>query len=210
MPTKTGLSSVVEDVRDAAVRAFAGSPDTDSPDAIALLEKDHDEVKALFAQADALSDTAHASRAKLFKEIDARLTLHTEVEERIFYPALKAKTKRNSDERDEVLEAYEEHAAAKELIAKLERLEPSDETYKAKLQVLGEMIRHHIDEEQRVMFRQARELLSRSELEELGAKIETPKSKSASAPHESASRPVARGSRGTKAPRQPASQRRAR
>jgi len=209
MPSKTGLGSVMDDVRDAAVRAFAGSPDAASPDALALLERDHDEGKALFAQADALSDTAHASRAKLFKEIDARLTLHTQVEERIFYPALKAKTKRNSDERDEVLEAYEEHAAAKELIAKLERLDPSDETYKAKLQVLGEMVRHHIDEEQRVMFRQARALLSETELEDLGAKIKAAKAQATAGARGAASRP-ARGSRAAKSPRQPAAQRRAR
>ncbi len=155
-----------------------GADDHAEPsDAIALLESDHERVKALFAQAEALSDTAHAARRKLFKEIDAELTLHTKVEETIFYPAFKAKTKRNSEERDEVLEAYEEHAAAKDLIAKLERLDARDESYKAKLQVLREMIQHHVDEEESVMFREARELLGHDELERLGAQIAAAKRK---------------------------------
>jgi hemerythrin-like domain-containing protein len=189
-----GLGNVVDNVRSAAEKMVSEvmdamvPPQLENPigtahsaaepsDAIALLKKDHEKVKALFAQADALSDTAHASRLKLFKEIDAELTLHTSVEETIFYPAFKAKTKRNSDERDEVLEAYEEHAGAKDLIAKLERLDARDETYKAKLQVLGEMIRHHVEEEESVLFPEARKLLGHDELERLGKQIAAAKQK---------------------------------
>jgi len=189
-----GLGSVVDNVRGAAEKMVSGVMDAMIPaqlenpagtarseaepsDAISLLKKDHEKVKALFAQADALSDTAHAARLKLFKEIDAELTLHTTVEETIFYPAFKAKTKRNSDERDEVLEAYEEHAGAKDLIAKLERLDARDETYKAKLQVLGEMIRHHVEEEESVLFPEARALLGHDELERLGKQIAAAKQK---------------------------------
>jgi len=191
---QSGLGNVVDNVRDVAGKMVSGvidamvPPDIENPsgserskttagDAIALLKQDHDKVKALFAQADALSDTAHAARLKLFKEIDAELTVHTTVEEKIFYPAFKAKTKRNSDERDEVLEAYEEHAGAKDLIAKLERLDARDETYKAKLQVLGEMIRHHVEEEESVMFPEARRLLGHDELQRLGEQIAAAKRK---------------------------------
>ncbi len=191
MAKQNGLGNVVDNVRGAAEKMVSGMMDAmNDParaaaapdDAIALLERDHDKVKALFAQADALSDTAHAARLKLFKEIDAELTLHTTVEETLFYPAFKAKTKRNSDERDEVLEAYEEHAGAKELIAKLERLDARDETYKAKLQVLGEMIRHHVEEEESVMFPEARRLLGHDELERLGAQIAAAKRKALNKP----------------------------
>jgi len=206
---QTGLGSVVDNVRDAAGKMVSGVVEAMSPalleqpgssprsaaeasDAIALLKKDHDKVKALFAQADALSDTAHAARLKLFKEIDAELTLHTAVEEKIFYPAFKAKTKRNTDERDEVLEAYEEHAGAKELIAKLERLDVRDETYKAKLQVLGEMIRHHVEEEESVMFPEARRLLGHDELERLGAQITAAKRKASG--NAAGAKPRAKGS----------------
>ena len=150
-----------------------------SQDAIALLKADHKKVKALFAEADELGDRAHATRAKLFAQIDQELTIHTKVEEEIFYPAFKAKTKSATPERDEILEAYEEHAGAKELIAKLEALDPTDETYKAKLQVLSEEIDHHVKEEETTMFPMARKLLSEDELRELGAQIEDMKAAAA-------------------------------
>lgn len=194
MAKQRGLVNVVDNVRGVAGKVVTGVLDAMIPaqvenpvgaarsaaepsDAIALLKKDHEKVKGLFAQADALSDTAHAARLKLFKEIDAELTLHTAVEEKIFYPAFKEKTKRNSDERDEVLEAYEEHASAKDLIAKLERLDARDESYKAKLQVLGEMIRHHVEEEESVLFPEARTLLGLDELQRLGEQIAVAKRK---------------------------------
>jgi hemerythrin superfamily protein len=178
---QNGLGNVVGNVREVAGKMVSemieAISDSELSDAIAILKNDHAKVKALFAQADALSDTAYAARLKLFKEIDAALTLHTTLEETIFYPAFKAKTERNTDERDEVLEAFEEHAGAKDLIAKLERLDVRDETYKAKLQVLGEMIRHHVEEEESVMFPEARRLLGNDELERLGEQIAAEKRK---------------------------------
>src|ERR1700722_17336495 len=110
------------------------------PDAIALLKADHKKVKALFKQVEELGDRAFTARAKLYGEIDAELQLHTKIEETIFYPAVKQKSKAASEERDEVLEAYEEHAGAKDLMAKIRATDPKDETYKAKIQVLSEMI----------------------------------------------------------------------
>jgi hemerythrin superfamily protein len=147
-------------------------------DALTLLKADHAMVKALFREANGLSDRAHTARAKVFKEIARELKLHTRVEEQIFYPALKAKTKAATPERDEVLEAYEEHAGAKELIRKLEATDPKDETYKAKVQVLSEMVIHHADEEESEMFKQARKLMSKDELRDLGDEIAAMKDKS--------------------------------
>lgn len=144
-------------------------------DAITLLKADHKKVAALFKKVEALGDTAHASRGKLFDQIDTELEAHAEVEEKIFYPALKAKTKRNDAANDEVLEAYEEHANVKSLLAKLRALRPPEETYNAKLQVLGELVKHHVKEEETEMFKQARRLLKKSELDDLGKKIETAK-----------------------------------
>ena len=146
-------------------------------DAISLLKADHKKVEALFKQVAELSDRAHQSRAKLFEEIDHELTVHAKVEETIFYPALKAKTKLNTEPSDEVFEAYEEHANVKAMIGKLEGLAPSDETYNAKLQVLMELVKHHVKEEETEMFKQARQLLSESDLEELGEQMKAAKSK---------------------------------
>lgn len=144
-------------------------------DAIALLKADHKEVTALFEQVEGLGDTAHTSRSKLFKKIDAALSVHAEIEENIFYPALKAKTKLNTEPSNEVFEAYEEHANVKSMLAKLESTDPSDDTYNAKLQVLIELVKHHVKEEEAEMFKQARELLKKAELRDLGAELEAAK-----------------------------------
>lgn len=140
-------------------------------DAITLLKADHKKVEGLLKEIAELGDTAHVSRGKIFAEIDRELTAHSEVEEKIFYPAFKAKTRPNTDSGDEVLEAYEEHANVKSMIQKLEALDPADVTYNAKLQVLGELVKHHVKEEEGEMFPEARKLMDESELEELGKKM---------------------------------------
>lgn len=139
-------------------------------DALELLKKDHNEVKALFKKADELGERATTSRRDLFEQIDEALTLHSKIEEKLLYPAFKERAKKD-DQKDEVLEAYEEHAVAKRLIKELEGLEPTAETYKAKLQVLSEAITHHADEEEKEMFPMARQLFSKDELEQMGEDI---------------------------------------
>jgi len=145
------------------------------PDVLTLLKKDHDKVKQLFKEVNDLSDGSHATRRKLFEQIDEELTLHARLEETIFYPKFKAKSKAASEERDEILEALEEHASVKELLRKLEATDPADETYKAKVQVLGELVEHHVKEEESEMFKQARKLFTSEELDEIGAQIEAAK-----------------------------------
>jgi hemerythrin superfamily protein len=139
-------------------------------DALTLLKNDHTKVKGLFKEVEALGERATASRERLFEEIDRELSLHAEVEENIFYPAFKRHAE-DSDEREEVAEAYEEHALVKTLLGELEDLEPSDERYKAKLNVLIELVKHHADEEEKTMFKMAREIFDKAELEKLGERI---------------------------------------
>ena len=139
-------------------------------DALTLLKNDHTKVKGLFKEVEALGDRATTTREKLFKEIDRELRLHSEAEEKIFYPAFKQHAE-DSEEREEVAEAYEEHAIVANLIGELEGLDPSDEQYKAKLNVMIELVKHHADEEEKVMFKEAREIFNKSELEQLGERI---------------------------------------
>ncbi|GAC1655519.1 MAG: hypothetical protein NVS9B12_06640 [Vulcanimicrobiaceae bacterium] len=139
-------------------------------DAISLLKKDHTDVKALFKKAEELGDRATTSRRDLFDQIDEALTLHSKIEEKLLYPQFKERATK-SDQKDEVLEAYEEHAVAKRLIKELEALEPTDESYKAKLEVLMEGVKHHADEEESEMFPMVRELFSADELEAMGDEI---------------------------------------
>jgi len=146
-------------------------------DAISLLKKDHREVKALFKEAEELGDRAASARRKLFDKIDAALKLHTHIEENVFYPAFKERAikKKSQEERDEILEAYEEHHAVDRLIDVMEETDPKDESYKAKLTVLSELVDHHVKEEERSLFKMAKELFSKDELEELGAQMEAEK-----------------------------------
>jgi len=143
-------------------------------DAIALLKRDHAEVKELFEQVEALGERAAASREKLFEKIDRALELHTSIEENIFYPAFRSRVE-DTEERDQILEAFEEHAVAKTLLDQLQGLDPSDETFKPKLMVLIESVRHHIKEEEGKLFKMARDLFDRDELDQLGEQLESAK-----------------------------------
>jgi hypothetical protein len=135
------------------------------PDAIALLKADHRKVEGLFAK----FETARGAEAKqaLVKQICTDLTVHTIIEEEIFYPACRGKIE------DGLLnEAYVEHDGAKVLIAELEAGAPDEEFYDAKVKVLSEEIEHHVHEEEMRsdgMFAQAR--AAGLDMDALGAQI---------------------------------------
>lgn len=156
-------------------------------DAIALLKRDHTEVKQLFSEVEELSERATASRGKLCEKITQALELHTKIEEGIFYPAFKSRAE-DSEEREGILEAYEEHAVAKMLVGELQSMDPSDETFSPKLTVLMESVRHHIKEEEGKIFKMARDLFDKDELNELGEQLETAKTEEGRAPAPSGSR----------------------
>ncbi len=138
----------------------------DSMDAITLLTEDHENVKALFEQFEALSDRAHASKKKLATQICEELIKHSMIEEEIFYPAMREARKDNEDMVDE---ATVEHASAKDLIAQIQEMDASDDLFDAKVKVLSEMIDHHVGEEEGEMFPKARD--SKLDLEELGQQM---------------------------------------
>ncbi len=121
-------------------------------DAIALLKADHREVENLFSEYE--NAKGAAEKRKLAEKICLELTVHTQIEEEIFYPACKGKV-----EEDLLPEAYVEHDSAKVLITEIEQGKPSGEYYDAKISVLSEMIKHHVHEEEaflKGMFSQAR------------------------------------------------------
>jgi hemerythrin superfamily protein len=138
-------------------------------DALKLLKEDHKKVKTLFGEVEGLGDRATTQRKKMFQQIDRELTVHSQIEEAIFYPEFRSRA--NGEEKEEVLEAYEEHNIVKNLIHELEDLDPKDETYKPKLSVLQELVQHHVKEEETTMFKMARELFDKQELEEIGERL---------------------------------------
>jgi hypothetical protein len=122
------------------------------PDAIALLKADHRKVEELFASFEAAK--GDGKKQALAQQICMELTVHTKIEEDVFYPACEGAV-----EEDLLKEAYVEHDGAKVLIAEIEAGGPDDEFYEAKVKVLSEMIEHHVEEEEKRvegMFAQAR------------------------------------------------------
>ena len=114
--------------------------------AIDLLEQDHREVEAYFDEFEGLEDDA--AKNDLAQKICMALTVHAQIEEEIFYPQA-----REATQDDDLLdEALVEHDGAKKLIAEIEEMEAGEELFDAKVKVLGEMIRHHVEEEEQELF----------------------------------------------------------
>ena len=132
-------------------------------DAIAMLKADHVAVSKMFAEYE--KSRAVAKKRDLVADICTTLSVHAQIEEEIFYPAVKAKLK------DKLLvpEATVEHASLKDLIAQIEGVEPDGEMFDAKVKVLSEYVKHHVKEEQNEMFPKAK--ASTLDMVELGARM---------------------------------------
>ncbi len=135
------------------------------PDAVALLKADHRKVEDLFEKYEAA--TGDGRKKALAEQICMELTIHTKIEEDVFYPACEGAV-----EEDLLQEAYVEHDAAKVLIAEIEAGGPDDKFYDAKVKVLSEEIEHHVEEEEKRvegMFAQARK--AGLDMDDLGARM---------------------------------------
>jgi hemerythrin superfamily protein len=153
-------------IKETVSRVFGRGGD-EAPDALTLIRTDHREVDALFAEA--LGDAPSAARRRATAKIVQSLTVHAQMEEAIFYPALRKAG--GKDERDSVLEAAEEHGVVKDLIAKIEQSRGRDETLEAKVTVLKELVQHHVREEESTIFDEAKKSLGNERLQQLGAEM---------------------------------------
>ena len=138
-------------------------------DACDLLDADHKAVKAMFKEYKTLTEArgrTSAKRRQLADKICRELTIHTTLEDEIFYPATRKAIKDNPL----MNEASVEHASAKELIAQIRGMDPGDEMFDAKVTVLGEYIDHHVKEERTEMFPKVRK--TRLDLVKLGEQLE--------------------------------------
>jgi hemerythrin-like domain-containing protein len=139
--------------------------------ALSLLKADYKKVSGLFKKLEPTTERGVKTREELFATLKQELDVHTYIEETYLYPVLE----KADETHDIALEAFEEHAVVKDLLAELEKLSKDDETWGAKLKVLKENVEHHVEEEEGEMFKKARKVLSEEELESLGARMERAK-----------------------------------
>lgn len=140
-------------------------------DAFELLKRDHKKVSEIFEKLEPTTERGVKTREELFTRLKNELDVHARIEEQIFYPTLKEA----QETHDITLEAYEEHAIVKQLLAELEAMPKDNEEWGAKLKVLQENVEHHVEEEEGEMFKGARKVLSKEQIEQLGARMEAAK-----------------------------------
>lgn len=142
--------------------------------AIDLLQQDHTRVKAILAQLSESTERGIKKRTALLEKLEQEITIHTQLEEKILYPAFKAQGGKEQD----VLyfEAKEEHRTVDSLVLPdLKKTDPGSIAFAGRVKVVKELLEHHIEEEEKEMFPQAKKLLGKAKLEELGQQMETMK-----------------------------------
>src|SRR5687768_1182693 len=112
-------------------------------DAIDMLKADHQKVKELFRKYEAAGDRAYQKKKAIAEEVCTEISIHSTLEEELFYPAVKEQT--DKDGQDLVAESIEEHHVVAHLIEEIKALEPQDERFDAKFAVLMENVEHHIE-----------------------------------------------------------------
>nr|AYM53781.1 cation-binding protein hemerythrin HHE family [Cystobacter sp.] len=137
-------------------------------DAIELLTQQHREVDELFEKFEKAGEGKDEVLMELFVRIADNLAAHAMIEEKIFYPSVYV-----GPTADKLQEAVEEHLAVKRVIADLLDMEPSDVQFKAKMKVLQELVEHHVEEEEKDLFKNVKKLMTREELVVLGEQLET-------------------------------------
>lgn len=135
-----------------------------------LLTSDHRKLKDLFRRFEKLGGSPSAQRSDLFDEIKEILTLHSRIEEEIFYPAV-AEIE-DASARELIRSAREEHSVVKRLLDELSDMSAADSRFEPKLKVLAENVEQHADQEEEEIFPYARKL-GRARLQELGFLMES-------------------------------------
>ena len=142
--------------------------------AIDLLKADHEKVKGILSQLSESTDRALKKRVELLDKLEMEITIHTQLEEQILYPAFKEAGGKEEDEM--YYEAKEEHRTVDSLVLPdLKGTDPSTPEFAGRVEVVKELLEHHIEEEETEMFPKARKLLGKAKLDEMGEQMEVMK-----------------------------------
>jgi hemerythrin superfamily protein len=143
--------------------------------ALDLLTADHAEVKRVFQQFEKLKKTDDIEGMQQVAQAACKaLRIHAQIEEEIFYPALREA----GDAEDALDEADVEHSHIKELVEQIASSEADDELFAARFKVLSEYVEHHVQEEESTIFSKARK--AGLDLVVLGEQLESRKAELAS------------------------------
>ena len=149
-------------------------------DGITLLRQDHKAVEGLFKRFEKAGDNASKAKRDVVDRIIEALAVHAAIEEQVFYPAVREAI---PDVGDTVLEGLEEHHIVKWTLKELEDMDPDHERFDAKVTVLIESVRHHVEEEEDELFPEVRKALGRKRLGEIGEAMEKAKKAAPTRPH---------------------------
>ena len=139
------------------------------PDPTAQLKKEHDRFRVLLEQAKKTTARSSVKREKIFLEFSTLLALHERVEEKVLYLALED----HAETKSIVLEGVQEHHLADLLVAELKNMDVSDPDWGSKFHVMGEVVEHHLEEEEKKMFPQVKKVLSEKELLKISKKMDS-------------------------------------
>jgi hemerythrin superfamily protein len=149
-------------------------------DAITLLKNDHRTVEKLFKRFEKAGEGAHATKREVVEHIVEELSVHAAIEEQFFYPVTRATVPGIAAI---ALESLEEHHIVKWVLSELDSMTPADERFEAKVTVLMENVRHHVDEEEKDFFPKVRQALGRKALNDLGSAMDAAKKVAPTHPH---------------------------
>ena len=150
-------------------------------DAITSLREDHRRVEKLFKEFEKLhkNDGSAAQKKRVVDEVVRELAEHAWIEEQVFYPEVRAQVE---DAEDVVLEGLEEHHIVKWTLSELDGMNGDEERFDAKMTVLIESVRHHVEEEEGEMFPKVREVIKRKALLELGERMDAARAEAPAKP----------------------------
>ncbi|MBW3614149.1 MAG: hemerythrin domain-containing protein [Actinobacteria bacterium] len=148
---------------------------------LTLLKQDHNNVEELFRRFETARPDDASELGRVRDLLVEHLSKHAAVEEQVFYPAIRARLGKGQD--FDVLEALEEHHLMKLTLSELEKLAPTNDRFRAKMTVLIESVRHHVEEEENDLFKQVRDVFTVEELNQLGERAEQAKEASPTRPH---------------------------